>query len=77
MSIPTCKKGFGTDIGVVDLNEHDPFSEDLTGLGAPMPLEGQVPAAANAAVALTQLHGWDSDFVSVPDGTNIKIQQCL
>ena len=55
---------------IVDIGEHDPFSADLTGLEAPMPLEGQPPAAANAAVALTQLHQWDSDFVSPP---NVRI----
>ena len=28
-------------------------------------LTAQPPAAANAAVALTQMHNWDSDFVSI------------
>lgn len=29
-------------------------------------MTGQPPAAANAAVALTQLHQWETDFVSIP-----------
>ncbi|RMZ84640.1 hypothetical protein DV737_g1212, partial [Chaetothyriales sp. CBS 132003] len=47
---------------LLDLGDHDPYS-DLTGLDAPSgPLDTQPPAAANAAVALTQLHHWDSDL---------------
>ena len=45
----------------------DPFAADLTGLGPHLPVEAQPPAAAHAAVALTQLHDWPSDFVSLYD----------
>ena len=50
---------------IADASEHDALLGDLDGLGGHMPMTGQPPAAANAAVALTQLHQWDSDFVSI------------
>lgn len=49
----------------IDSSE-DPFGADLSGFGPHMPVEAQPPAAANAAVALAQLHDWPSDFVSIP-----------
>lgn len=45
-------------------SHEDPFAADLTGLEPQLPVEAQ-PGAANAAVALAQLHDWPSDFVSV------------
>lgn len=33
-------------------------------LSGVVPQEGNGPATANAAVALAQLHNWDSDYVS-------------
>jgi hypothetical protein len=46
-----------------DASDHNPLLGDLDVLGGHIPLPGQ-PGAANAAVALTQLHQWESDFVS-------------
>lgn len=47
-----------------DLSEQDPYLADLSTVGQPIVLEGQAPSDANAAVALAQLQGWDSDYVS-------------
>ena len=69
-SLRTCARqhfALETDCVVVDIGEHGAFHEDFSGLGASMPLEGQPPTATNAAVALTQLHGWENDFVSCPE----------
>jgi hypothetical protein len=49
---------------IADASDHNPLLGDLDVLGSHIPLPGQ-PGAANAAVALTQMHQWDPDFVSV------------
>jgi len=38
------------------------YGADISAPNTPRIFEGQPPAAANAAVALTQLHDWNSDF---------------
>ena len=53
-----------TILSTVTDSSDDPFSADLGGFGSQLPVEAQPPAAAHAAVALTQLHDWPSDFVS-------------
>ncbi|KIX05793.1 uncharacterized protein Z518_03765 [Rhinocladiella mackenziei CBS 650.93] len=47
--------------GPSDASDHTPLLEQ------PATLTGQPPATANAAVALAQLHNWDSDFDVFPD----------
>ena len=50
--------------GIADASEQDIYAADISSPDTPRILEGQAPAAANAAVALAQLHDWTSDFVS-------------
>lgn len=59
-----CKKQANTETTTADASEHDPYASDLHGFDPGIPVPGQPPAAANAAVALTQLGHWDTDFVS-------------
>jgi len=58
--------------GPSDASEHGPLLGELDTLGGTVPLTGQPPAAANAAVALTQLHQWESDFDVYTDAELIK-----
>ena len=55
---------FKTNETSADASEQDIYAADISSPNTPRLLEGQPPAAANAAVALTQLHDWPSDFVS-------------
>ena len=61
-----------TDNATADASEHDIYAADISAPNTPRLLEGQPPAAANAAVALAQLHDWTSDFVSESPGSGIQ-----
>jgi hypothetical protein len=58
--------------GAADASEHDFYGADISAPATPGNIEGSLPAAANAAVALAQLHhqlgpDWDSDAVRFPE----------
>lgn len=55
-----------------DLSEDNPYLQDISMVEQPGMFEGQVPSAANAAVALAQLHSWDSDYVSSYEGVTAQ-----
>lgn len=52
--------------GPSDLSEIDPYMADLSAIEQPVVSENQ-PTAAHAAVALSQLHSWDSDYEGYAD----------
>lgn len=58
--------------GPSDASDQDPLLRDLDNLGGHMPLTVQPPGAANAAVALTQLHHWESEFDVYSDADLLK-----
>jgi hypothetical protein len=63
----------------VDASEPDFYGADISAPATPGNIEGSLPAAANAAVALAQLHhqlgpDWDSDAVSFPELQRLSLQ---
>src|SRR2546423_6651922 len=58
--------------GAADASQPDFYGADISAPATPGNIEGSLPAAANAAVALAQLHhqlgpDWDSDAVRFPE----------
>lgn len=64
MFIVTSKTDHLLRHSIADLSEQDPYGADISAPITPAVYEGQVPSATGAAVALAQLHNWDSDYVS-------------
>jgi hypothetical protein len=66
----------------VDASEPDFYGADISAPATPGNIEGSLPAAANAAVALAQLHhqlgpDWDSDAVRFPELQRLNLQSQL
>jgi hypothetical protein len=50
-------------LDIANASDHDPLLGDLDGMGGHIPFTGP-PGSSGAAVALSQMNQWDTDFVS-------------